>query len=209
MPRTPDGADRGQPPRGDEDEIMRYFSDADARTIIRETYARVQSDAADVAQALYAEHELAPLPPDAVRLALGVGHPVRHADLHPGETVLDLGSGAGIDSLLAALAVGQAGRVTGVDMTPEMLTRARKNAEALELENVEFREGLLEAIPVDDASVDVVITNGVLNLSTRHSRALAEVVRVLKPGGRVSIADLVITEALPEAVLKSPAALAG
>jgi ubiquinone/menaquinone biosynthesis C-methylase UbiE len=134
---------------------------------------------------------------------------VRHADLHPGETVLDLGSGAGIDSLLAALAVGQAGRVTGVDMTPEMLTRARKNAEALELENVEFREGLLEAIPVDDASVDVVITNGVLNLSTRHSRALAEVVRVLKPGGRVSIADLVITEALPEAVLKSPAALAG
>ena len=188
---------------------MPFFSEADARSIIREAYATVRSDAADVANALYAADELARLPQDAVRLALGVGHPVRHADLRPGETVLDLGSGAGIDSLLTALAVGRTGRVIGLDMTPEMLARARKNADALDLPNVEFREGLLEAIPLGDASVDVVITNGVLNLSTRHSRALAEMMRVLRPGGRVAIADLVITEALPESVLKSPAALAG
>lgn len=203
-------ADLGrQPSGGHEDEDMRYFSDGDARRIIRETYATVRSDAADVANALYTTDELARLPQDAVQLALGVGHPVRHAELRAGETVLDLGCGAGIDSLLAALAVGPTGRVIGLDMTPEMLDRAGRNADVLILGNVEFREGVIEAIPLDDASVDVIITNGVLNLSTRHSRALAEMMRVLRPGGRVAVADLVITEALPEAVLKSPAALAG
>lgn len=188
---------------------MRYFSDGDARRIIRDAYAAVRSDAADVANALYAVEELAQLPQSAVTLALGVGHPVRYADLRAGETVLDVGSGAGIDTLLAALAVGPTGRVIGLDMTPEMLERARANAEALEIRNAEFREGLMEAMPFEDASVDVVITNGVLNLSTRHSRALAEMMRVLRPGGRLAVADLVMTEALPEEVLKSPAALAG
>ncbi|MGH7277886.1 MAG: methyltransferase domain-containing protein [Candidatus Rokuibacteriota bacterium] len=188
---------------------MRYFSEADARSIIRGTYARVRSDAAAVAEALYSADELARLPHDAVCLALGVGHPVRHAGLRPGETVLDLGCGAGIDSLLAALVVGPTGAVFGLDMTPEMLDRARRNAGALGVAHVEFREGFLEAIPLDDASVDVVLGNGVFNLSTRQSRALAETMRVLRPGGRAAIADLVITEALPEAVLKSPAALAG
>ena len=188
---------------------MRYFSEADARSIIREAYARVRSEAADVAEALYSADELARLPQNAVVLALGVGHPVRHAGLRPGETVLDLGCGAGIDSLLAALAVGPTGTVIGLDMTPEMLDRARMNAVSLGIPHVEFREGFLEAIPLDDASVDVVIGNGVLNLSTRQSRALAETMRVLRPAGRVAIADLVVTEALPETVLKSPAALAG
>jgi ubiquinone/menaquinone biosynthesis C-methylase UbiE len=94
-------------------------------------------------------------------------------------------------------------------MTPEMLERARSNADAMGLRNVELRDGVMEAIPLDDDSVDVAISNGVLNLSTRHSRALAEIMRVLRPGGRLAIADLVISEGLPEEVLKSPAALAG
>jgi SAM-dependent methyltransferase len=198
-----------QPGGRHEDEDMPYFSEADARGIIRDAYARVRSEATTVARALYAEDELAQLPHDAVALALGVGHPVRHAGLRAGETVLDLGCGAGIDTLLAARAVGPGGTVIGLDMTPEMLDRARANARAAGVENAEFREGMLEAIPLDDASVDVVVTNGVLNLSTRHSRAVAEMMRVLRPGGRLAMADLVVTEALPEAVLKSPAALAG
>jgi len=188
---------------------MRHFSDESARTIIRETYAAVRSAAADVAGALYAPEELARLPEAAVRMALGVGHPVRHARLRPGETVLDLGCGAGIDTLLAALAVGPTGRAIGLDMTPAMLERARTNADALPVRNVEIREGYLEALPLEDASADVVISNGVLNLSVRQSRALAEMMRVLRPGGRIALADLVITEALPEEVLRSPAALAG
>jgi ubiquinone/menaquinone biosynthesis C-methylase UbiE len=123
--------------------------------------------------------------------------------------VLDLGCGAGIDTLLAARAVGPTGRTIGLDMTPEMCERARRHAATAGLANVEIREGLIEAIPLADASVDVVVSNGVLNLSTRKSRVLAETVRVLRPGGRVAIADLVLDEALPEEVLRSPAALSG
>jgi ubiquinone/menaquinone biosynthesis C-methylase UbiE len=134
---------------------------------------------------------------------------VRHAALRRGETVLDLGCGAGIDTLLAASAVGRSGRVIGLDMTPEMAGRARANAAAGGFGQVEIREGMIEEIPLPDGSVDVVISNGVLNLSTRKSRVLAEAMRVLRPGGRVAITDLVLTEALPEDVLRSPAALAG
>ncbi len=188
---------------------MPYFRDDEARTIIRETYGQVKSESTAVAEVFYPSEDLAALPREAVLLALGVGHPLRHAALRPGETILDLGCGAGIDTLLAARAVGPAGRAIGIDMTPEMAARARANAAAAGLSNVDIREGMIEALPLPDASVDVAVSNGVLNLSTRKSRVLAETLRVLRPGGRVAIADLVLDEALPEEVLKSPAALAG
>jgi SAM-dependent methyltransferase len=188
---------------------MAYFRQDQADAIIRETYGQVRSESAAVAESFYAPEELASLPRGAVTLALGVGHPLRRAALREGETVLDLGCGAGIDTLLAARAVGPTGRAIGLDITPEMVERARAHAAEAALSNVELRQGAIEAIPLPEASVDAVISNGVLNLSLRKSRVLAEALRVLKPGGRVSIADLVLTEALPEDVLKSPAALAG
>jgi arsenite methyltransferase len=188
---------------------MPYFRDSDARSIIRDAYREVTSESGAVAEAFYTPEELELLPREAVSLALGVGHPLRHAALRPGEIVLDLGCGAGIDTLLAARAVGPAGRAIGLDMTPEMAERARRNAATARLENVEVLDGMIEAIPLPDASVDVVVSNGVLNLSTRKSRVLAETMRVLRPGGRVSITDLVLKDALPEDVLKSTAALAG
>jgi SAM-dependent methyltransferase len=188
---------------------MSYFDDQEARSIIRDTYSRVRSEGTGVADSFYPPGELAGLPDDAVALALGVGHPVRHAALRTSESVLDLGCGAGIDTLLAAAAVGPAGRVVGLDMTPEMVARARRNCASSGFDHVEIRVGLIEEIPLPDSSIDVAISNGVLNLSTRKSRVLAETMRVLRPGGRVSITDLVLTEALPEDVLRSPAALAG
>lgn len=188
---------------------MAYFRDDEARALIRDTYGQVRSESAAVAEAFYADEELSALPEEAVALALGVGHPVRHAEPRAGEVVLDLGCGAGIDTLLAARAVGALGRAIGVDMTPAMVARARRNAGAAGLSNVEIREGLMEALPLPDASVDVAVSNGVLNLSTRKSRVLAETLRVLRPAGRVAFADLVLDQALPEDVLKSPAALAG
>lgn len=138
----------------------------------------------------YTDAELAALPSDA-NLGLGCGNPTAIASLEEGMTVLDLGSGAGIDCFLASRQVGPTGRVIGVDMTPEMLERARANARAGGYENVDFRLGEIEALPVADASVDVVISNCVLNLSTDKARVLAEVYRVLKPGGRVVISDMV------------------
>lgn len=188
---------------------MAHFRDVDARAIIREAYGQVRSDGAGVANAFYVPEELSALPRDAVEMALGVGQPVRRAELRSGDVVLDLGCGAGIDTLLAAQAVGPQGRAVGLDMTPEMVERARRNAAAAGLANVEVRQAMIEEIPLPDASVDVVISNGVLNLSTRKSRVLAEALRVLRPSGRLSIADLVLDQALPEDVLKSPAALAG
>jgi SAM-dependent methyltransferase len=188
---------------------MSHFTEEQARSIIREAYTRVGADGAAVAEAFYSPEELSRLPRGVVELALGVGHPVRHAALSPGEVVLDLGCGAGIDTLLAARAVGPAGCAIGLDMTEEMVARARANAAAAGLTNVGILSGLMEAIPLPDASVDVVISNGVLNLSTRKSRVLAEALRVLRPGGRTAIADLVLEDRLPDDVLKSPAALAG
>ena len=188
---------------------MPFFREDEARNIIRDAYGQVHSQARAVAETFYSSAELALLPREAVDLALGVGHPLRYAAVHAGEVVVDLGCGAGIDTLLAAHAVGPGGKVVGVDMTPEMVERTRRNAAAAGFENIEVHQGLMEALPLPDGVADVAISNGTLNLSMRKSRVLAETMRVLKPGGRVVCVDLVLVEALPEEVQKSPAALAG
>ncbi len=187
---------------------MPYFTDADARSVIGSAYAWAYAETPTVAESLYAPAELAGLPPRAVALALGVGNPLRAVDLRPGAVVLDVGCGAGIDALIAARRVVPGGRVLGLDMTPAMLARAREHAALMGVENAEFHEGLMEALPFADASVDVVVSNGTLNLSTRKSRALAEMCRVLRAGGRLALADLVLTDSLPEAILRDPTALA-
>ena len=187
---------------------MPYFSDEDARSIIRTTYEAASPVGVDVGETLYTAEELAGVADDAVRWAFGVGNPVRHAGLRPGETVLDVGCGAGIDALIAAMRVAPNGRVIGIDMTPTMLERARDHAAAMKLGNAEWHEGLMEALPLSDHVADVVLCNGVLNLSTRKSRALAEMRRVLRPGGRLAMADLVLTESLPEEIQRDATALA-
>lgn len=156
----------------------------------------------------YDETDLANVP-EGANLGLGCGNPVAMASLAPGETVLDLGSGAGIDCFLAAERVGPAGSVIGVDMTPEMLERARDNARKGGFTNVEFRLGEIEALPVADNTVDVVISNCVLNLSGERPRVLAEALRVLKPGGRIMISDLVSQRPVPDFVAASKESLVG
>jgi SAM-dependent methyltransferase len=138
------------------------------------------------------------LPEPVIESFAGVGNPFSWGDLQPGETVVDLGSGAGFDAVLAAAMVGTGGRVIGVDMTPMMLDKARRNADLLGLSNVEFREGFLEALPIADQTADVVISNGVINLCPDKAVALAEAYRVLKPGGRVQMADIVVAKAVPD-----------
>jgi len=140
---------------------------------------------------LYPGEELDQLPAEAVAASLGCGNPMAVASLRPGERVLDLGSGGGIDVLLSARRVGPTGRAYGLDMTDEMLDLARSNAEQAGAENVEFLRGRIEAIPLPDASVDVVISNCVINLSTDKPAVLAEMFRVLAPGGRIGISDVV------------------
>ena len=138
--------------------------------------------------------------PDGANLGLGCGAPIGQLLLVPGETVLDLGSGAGVDAILAARAVGPTGRVLGVDMTAEMLSRARANAAVAGLANVEFREGRLEALPVDDSSVDAVTSNCVINLVPDKAAVFREIHRVLRPGGRLVVADIILDGELPPAI---------
>ncbi len=145
---------------------------------------------------LYDPAELAPLPADAVAASLGCGNPTAVAELRPGEVVLDLGSGGGIDVLLSAQRVGPSGIAYGLDMTDEMLELARRNASEAGASNVRFLKGEMEAIPLPEASVDVVISNCVINLSTDKARVFAEIARVLRPGGRVSVSDVVADDAL-------------
>jgi SAM-dependent methyltransferase len=147
--------------------------------------------------------------PDGANLGLGCGAPIAQLALRAGETVLDLGSGAGIDAFLAAREVGPGGRVIGVDMTPEMVERARSNGGKAGLPNVEFREGRLESLPVEDASIDAVTSNCVINLVPDKARVFAEIARVLKPGGRLVVSDIVLDGRLPERVEKDIAAYVG
>lgn len=156
----------------------------------------------------YADGDLQAVPAGA-NLGLGCGNPIALASLQPGETVLDLGSGAGFDCFLAAGRVGPEGRVIGVDMTAEMLSRARENARAGGYENVEFRLGEIEHLPVADASVDVIISNCVINLAPDKARVFREAYRVLRPGGRLMISDTVLLQPLPDPIRRSVGAYVG
>lgn len=179
------------------------------RSIVRETYGAVGPTDRRVAERYYSAHELSGLPEPTIRMALGVGNPVRHADLRPGQDVVDLGSGGGIDCLLAGRVVGPAGSVVGVDFLSDMVDRATAAVPEAGLDNVRFVEGLIEALPLPDASTDVVISNGVVNLSPRKVRVLTEAFRILRPGGRLSIVDLILEHDLPPEVQTHPAAWAG
>jgi SAM-dependent methyltransferase len=147
--------------------------------------------------------------PEGANLGLGCGNPIALASLKEGETVLDLGSGAGFDCFLAAGRVGPAGKVIGVDMTPEMIERARENARRDKIENVEFRFGDIEHLPVEEGSVDVIISNCVINLAPDKGRVFQEAFRVLRPGGRLMVSDIVLTRPLPDFVKNSVAAYIG
>jgi len=156
----------------------------------------------------YSADEIAAVP-EGADLGLGCGNPQAIASLKPGETVLDLGSGAGFDCFLASRSVGPTGRVIGVDMTPEMLTKAKTNAGKVKATNVEFRLGQIEQLPVADKSVDAIISNCVINLSPDKPQVFREAFRVLKPGGRVAVADIVRTADLPPEIATDLAALCG
>jgi arsenite methyltransferase len=205
-----------------------FTSDEDIQEAVRQAYGKIAQtegsccgassccggpSAAQIAEVLgYSDKTLSDIP-DGANMGLSCGNPTAIASLKPGEVVLDLGAGGGFDVFVAAPMVGPEGRVIGVDMTPEMVSKARRNAVAFKdrtgLSNIEFRLGEIEHLPVADASVDVVISNCVINLSANKPRVWSEIGRVLKPGGRVSVSDLALHQPLPPGVRQSIEALVG
>jgi ubiquinone/menaquinone biosynthesis C-methylase UbiE len=180
------------------------------RALVREAYRSVDGESRAVAEKLYSPEELEGVPAVALDHALGVGNHLLYARIERGDTVLDLGCGSGIDSILAARRTGPSGRVIALDFLPEMLERTAAAGGEAGLDNVETLEGEMEAIPLPDASVDCVISNGVLNLSPRKARVFAECARVVRRGGELCVADLTLEEEeLPPEVLTHPAAWAG
>ncbi len=186
--------------------------------VVREHYAeRIKSNASccgpDACSCsdsrLYSAELLATLPEGESAISYGCGDPITLASLQRGQTVLDLGSGAGLDCFFAARKVGETGHVIGVDMTPEMVDRARSSAKRLTISNVEFRQGYIEELPVESNTVDVVISNCVINLSPDKSKVFAETFRVLKSGGKLAVSDIVTDGPLPDAVKQSLSAWAG
>ncbi|WKZ35603.1 MAG: arsenite methyltransferase [Anaerolineales bacterium] len=167
------------------------------------------SDCCSTESKLYPADLLTTLPSDVSGTSYGCGDPITLASLTPGQTVLDLGSGAGLDCLLAAQKVGPTGRVIGVDMTPEMIERAQKNAQRVDAANVEFRQGYLEDLPVESNTVDVIISNCVINLSPDKEKVFSEAFRVLAPGGKLAVSDIVTEGPLPESIKQSLSAWAG
>jgi arsenite methyltransferase len=180
------------------------------KALVRDAYGAVATPTGAVARKLYPAGELAQVPQTAIDGALGVANPLRYVGIVPGETVLDLGCGCGIDTVLAARRTGPAGRVIALDFLPAMLERTAAAAAQAGLRNVDTLHADIEGIPLPDGSVDLIISNGVLNLSPHKARALAECRRVLRPGGKLCVADMTVDEdELPAEVLTHPAAWSG
>jgi arsenite methyltransferase len=179
------------------------------RSTVREVYGAVRPTDRRVAERFYTADDLSWLPDETVRSALGVGNPVSFAELRTGEDVVDLGSGGGIDCLLAGRTTGATGSVIGIDFLEDMVVRGRRAASEAGLDNVRFLQAEIEDLPLADGTVDVVISNGVPNLSPRKTRVMAEAYRVLRPGGRLAMVDLLLEGSLPPEIQTHPAAWAG